>query len=76
MYTICGPKADFMLIATSPAKLLICMQHEGKPLKGKNQLFSGFVSGKRCLVTGKYLFLNELLTLFWMHLHQVELGRN
>lgn len=49
---------------------------KGKREKEKKGLFTGFVSGQKCLVTVRYLLLNELLTLFWMHLHQVELWRN
>lgn len=39
MYSIYGRQANFMLFATSSAKLLICMQHEGKPLEGKKNIY-------------------------------------
>lgn len=76
MYRIYGLKADFTLAATSPAKLLICMQHEENPLKGEKNIFKVCFWLELSVSGMSYLFLNELLTLFWMHLHQVELGRN
>lgn len=63
------------LLLLQQSSLSTCSMSEGLKREQKG-LFTQFVSGQRCLVTVRYLLLNELLTLFWMHLHQVELGRN